>query len=487
MKPWFLNPLNKCHTLAQVPKGRTDYPLSLKDLSLAAHVPELMDMGIASFKIEGRMKSPEYVRDVARVWRRLLDEHRGADEQDLRELAAIFSRGGLTDGYYTRQIDRRMLGVRSEEDKQNTRVLEPFGGITKKIPIHLLAKIKSGSPSSLSALTNRGGAVTVFGAIPESARTSPMDRESVASRLSKLGNTPYVAESISVELDEGLMLPVSALNALRRSAVEALQALGAPIRTAEDFASNITSAPSLPKRALGRSAVFYTPEQIPQEARDFFDILYVPVDRYDGSTNGVCLPAVVFDSERKEIEELLRSAKERGAEHVLISNLGQLSLAREVGLVVHGDLRLNVTNQQSAAQWSALGLQDWILSPELTLPQLRDIQGGSRVIVYGRVPLMVTEKCVSKEIGNCEECKGGELKLTDRRRVQFPVLKEWKHRSLIVNSVPIWMADRKEELTKFGLCLQHFIFTTESRKQVADVIRAYRKGSAPIGDIRRLR
>jgi putative protease len=213
----------------------------------------------------------------------------------------------------------------------------------------------------------------------------------------------------------------------------------------------------------------------------------VPIDRYDGTTNGVCLPPVMFDSERAEIEKLLQSAKERGAEHVLLGNLGQFFMARKYGLIVHGDFRLNLTNQESAALWNELGLQDWILSPELTMPQSRDIQGGSRVIVYGRIPLMVTEKCIGKEIGNCEECKSGELKLTDRRRVDFPVLKEWKHRSLIVNSVPIWMADRQTDLTKFGLTLQHFIFTTESRRQVADTIRAYRKGMPPVGDIRRLR
>ncbi len=475
-----------CRLPFATPAGRSDYPLSLKDLSLARYVPELMDMGIASFKIEGRMKSPEYVRDVARVWRRLMDEGRGADDGELKELAAIFSRGGFTDGYYTGRIDRKMLGVRSEEDKQSTRTRAPFEGITRKIPISLSVTLRQGTPSSLFALTEDGASVTVTGAVPEQARTAPLDRASVESRLRKWGNTPYTVKEIAVELEEDLMLPVSALNALRRSAAEALAGLCAPSRSEEDF-SDVSVSKALAPRGKGRTAVFYDPDQIPREAWEFFDILYVPLDRYDGRTNGVFLPPVVFDHERNEVEALLKNAKEKGAEHVLISNLGQLSLASESGLTIRGDLRLNITNQQSAAYWQSRGLRDWILSPELTLPQLRDIQGESRGVVYGRVPLMVTEKCVGKELTSCDTCKSGKVELTDRHRVRFPVLREWKHRSLIVNSVPIWMADRQAELTRYGLTLQHFIFTVETREQIASVIRAYQQGTPPTGEIRRIR
>jgi len=105
-----------CRLPYRVAKGKNEYPLSLKDLSLAAHVGELIDMGVASFKIEGRMKSAEYVRDVTRIWRRLIDEHRGATSDEMAELAEIFSRGGLTDGYYKEKIDYKMMGVRSERD-----------------------------------------------------------------------------------------------------------------------------------------------------------------------------------------------------------------------------------------------------------------------------------------------------------------------------------------------------------------------------------
>lgn len=462
------------------------YPLSLKDLSLARHIPELCEMGIASFKIEGRMKSPEYVRDVARIWRRLIDENRGADDRDMAELAAVFSRGGLTDGYYTRSIGRSMLGVRSEQDKQISRSLESFDKITRKIPIELKAEIRAGLPSSLSVLTWGDDKVTVTGEIPQTARTAPLDGESVKRCLTKLGNTPYVAESIQVELDEGLMLPISSLNALRRSAIDELMQRHEPKRNTDDFSPLKRNRPN-DSRGRERTAVFYDPRCIPVEAHEFFDLLFVPLDRYDGSTRGVLLPAVIYDSERKAVESMLKIAVEQGATYALVSNLGQISLASEFGLTVYGDFRLNTTNQEAAALWETQKIERLILSPELTLPQMRDVGGATSAIVYGRVPLMVTEKCVGKEISDCKQCEQGNVMLTDRRRVSFPVLREWEHRSLIVNSVPIWMADRADVLARHKLSAHHFIFTVESKREIAEVIRAYQKQLPPKGEVRRIR
>ena len=479
----------ECAQPCRLPFGegrREEYPLSLKDLSLARYVPELMEMGIASFKIEGRMKSPEYVRDTARIWRRLIDEKRGADDACLAELASIFSRGGFTDGYYTGRIDRRMLGIRSEEDKQSSRVLTPFEKITRKIPVSLSATMAEGRPITLTLAAENGASVTVEGEIPLAARTAPQDEAAVLRSLTKLGSTPYVATAASATVEKGLMLPVSSLNALRRRAVEALQGIGVPSRKAEELGRVSPQSP-LTGRAEGRSAVFYFPDRIPEEAKEYFDVLYVPIEQYDGKVNGVLLPPVILDGEREEMAELLRKAKERGAEHLLVGNPGHLSLARASGMVVHGDFRLNITNRRSAALWEREGLEDWILSPELTLLRLRDIGGRSRVTVYGRIPLMVTEKCVGKELGSCETCTEGRTMLTDRRHVRFPVLRGWKHRSLIFNSVPHYMADRKSELKRLGLTAHHYIFSVESREEIRQIIEAYQKNMPPIGEIRRIK
>ena len=465
--------------------GKSDgYPLSLKDLSLAEHLPALCEMGVASLKIEGRMKSPEYVRDVTRIWRGLLDECRGATPAEMRELAEIFSRGGFTDGYYTKHIDRRMLGVRSQGDKEASRARTPFTEIERKIPITLRAEIRAGAPMRLT-VSPMG--ITVYGNVPEPARTAPIDRATVARSLSKWGGTPYEVTDIQMALDDGLMVPISALNALRRMALDAL--MPQSTRTEKDFlpkepqARPIAAAPHTP----WRTAVFYQSHQMPPEARDYFDICYTPIEQYEGQTNGVLLPPVIMESERDQMLALLRRAESLGAAHVLLGNLGHVAIAKETGLVMHGDLRLNVANTRTADALRELGFADLILSPELTLAQMRDLGLGAAAIVYGRIPLMVTEKCVGRELGSCDRCEAGKTTLVDRRGAAFPVLRAPTHRSLIFNSLPTYMADRGGDLSRAALSGHHFLFTTETSAEICAVLRAYEQGTPPRGTVRRVK
>ena len=457
-------------------KGRDYYPLSLKDLSLATHLQELCDMGVASLKIEGRMKSPEYVRDVTRIWRRLLDEGRNASPEDMRELAKIFSRGGFSDGYYEKKINSSMLGVRSEDDKQNTRSLSK---IERKIPITLRASLKSSEPIRLTASTE-GASVTVEGEIPQTAINAPLSRETVERNLSKLGGTAYALESIDIELDDGLMLPISSLNALRRAAIEKL----APgnCRSEEDLIESEHSFPKGKKqKSTSRHAVFYDASAIPAEAEDFFENIFVPLEDYanwgrDGF--GVLMPEVVYDSEREKVAKMLKNAKEKGATAALVGNLGHISLVREAGLEIYGDFRLNIYNNSTVSALEELGVGRMLTSPELSLAQQRDIYGDTASFVYGRIPLMITEKCVGKEIGGCEVCKSGKAVLRDRRGVEFPVLQRFEHRSAIFNSVPIYMGDRADQLRAHGLAAQCFLFTTESKSEIARLIEDYKRGRA---------
>ncbi len=467
--------------------GKSGFPLSLCDNSLAAHLCDLTDFGVASLKIEGRMKSPEYVRDVTSIFRTLLDEHRNASKEELSELAKIFSRGGLTDGYYTQRLDRKMLGIRSDNDKKQTAELAPFDKITRRLPLDLTASIKLGEPMKLTASTC-GGSVTVYGDIPQAAVNAPLSAEVVQRNLSKLGATAYTLNKFDLSLDDGVMLPISALNALRRSAIDALGTKND--RTQAEISHATLAKPKSNKKNF-KSAVFYEPSQIPDEAYDYFDRIFVPLDRYSECPDpslGVLLPETVFDSQRNEVEAMLASARALGATDALVGNFGHIELAKKFGFNLHGEFRLNITNASSAAEAEKMGFESFILSPELSLPQLRDIGGASVVTVYGRLPLMLTEKCIGKELGGCEKCKSGKSVLVDRRGVSFPVLRRFEHRSVIFNSVPLYMADRREILEKNGLLAWHFIFSTESKREAAEIISAYRLGKQYKNDnVRRIK
>ena len=494
------------------------YPLSLKDLCLARQIPELCRMGVASLKIEGRMKSPEYVREVVRIYRRLIDEGRGASDEEIAELSAVFSRGGFTDGYYTRRIGKEMLGVRSESDKETSRTLSPFTGLTRKVPVDFAFSAKTGEPISLT-LTSGNDSVTVTGEAPVAAEDHKTDEGLILRQLSMLGGTIYAPGKTSVTLDGDPLIPLSKINDLRRRAVEALDIKnGSPLipRTviAESDPSSFVVLPEKREKEY-RTARFVSPSQITRSATEYFDLLYLPLFSYDplgGKVKGVILPPVVYDSDRDEVKTALDRAITLGATDVLCTNLGQLPLIRELttahpesDIRITGDFRLGVLNGESLAFLHRAGLSSAILSPELTLPQARDIakKGDGAVIVYGRIPLMLLEKCVN--IGNggqkkgspCLSCKENcekhpenayipSARLSDRKKAVFPVLREWKHRNVVYNSLPTYLADRKDTLRTARILHHHFIFSCETPKEIDDVVLSYRQGLSPKQPVRRL-
>ncbi len=464
--------------------GEDFYPLSLKDLSYASHVTDLIDWGVSSLKIEGRMKSPEYVFGVVRAFRTLLDEGRNATPAELSELAKIFSRGGFTDAYYTKKTDSDMLGIRSEEQKHLSRISltssEKIDAASpRRLKISAFAQIVFGEASSLR-LDCGDISVTAYGPIPAKAINAPLTAENIQKNLTKFGATRFELEEYVALTDDDIILPVSALNALRREACTLLEEKLAQskedVRTG--YEKYVALSPKGKKKAQ-RSARFYHSEQITDRARDYFDIIYLPLDRFSGECEGVILPPVIFDSEKAKAEAMLSRAKKTGAKYALVGNLGALELAEKYGFEIHGDFRFNVYNSESVAALESLGVKNVILSPELTLPQMRDVEGDTSAIVYGRIPLMLLEKCVTKELGSCAECRADKLTLTDRRGISFPTLHEFEHRNVIYNSAPTYMADRESDLARANIINRHFVFSTESNSEVDAVIDAHINGTPP--------
>lgn len=407
----------ECAQPCRLPYNGGRYLLSLKDNCLAAHIPDLIEAGVASLKIEGRMKGADYVGGVVSIYRRLLDERRAATERELDRLAGIFSRSGFTDGYFCGRIDHDMLGVRTERDKQRT------------------------TSHGAGAGTGAAASAEVSAACQKRAPIAPPPRSAHSDEYSPCRP----------------------------------QGRGVAARTAQ----------------------MHSVSQLTPAARRYFDISFIPLREAAKLTLsaaagencgaiGAALPPVIPDSELPGVRAELAAARERGVRDLLVGNIGHLSLAREFDMRPHGDMRLNICNRESAAAYEALGFCDMILSPELTLPRLRDIGGRTQAIVYGRIPLMVTEKCAGRECGSCRGCAEGKNKLIDRRGVAFPVLRQPRHRSLIVNSLPTSMSDKQKQLQEYGLRGRHFIFTVESAAEVDSVIRAFEGGRPIAGDCRRI-
>lgn len=471
-------------------RGKDFYPLSLKDLSLARYVPEIIDSGVASLKIEGRMKSPEYVYTVTRIWRELLDTRCGADEAQMAELSRAFSRGGFTDGYYRRRKGEGMLGVRSAEDKVASGEVEKFRGITKKFPMEIEATLRADQPMELTARAN-GQEVSVKGASPEAAHTRPITSEQVQVSLSKLGSTPFAADRVNVSIEGEVMVASSALNALRRDAAQKLEsALWDACRPAEVTRMAVHAPVPKGTRTCSRTARFFSPEQITPMAQEYFEIRYLPLETAAGQAvrgcNGVVLPPVIFESDSGQIREMLAAVKQQGITHVLVGNIGHLLLLEGFDFTVHGDYRLNVANDATLAALEQLGFADVIASAEMSLAKLRDLGGNTAAIVYGRVPLMTLERCINKQAAGCAACTAGGAELVDRKGVKFPVLYEYGHRNLVLNSLPTGMSDKGRMLADHGIVAQHFLFTLEDARQVDRVISAYRQGSALPFPVRRI-
>ena len=517
----------ECAQPCRLPYNNGKYPLSLSDLSLSEHIGELIDSGVSSLKIEGRMKSADYVYEVTRIYRTLLDEARSSNKNERKKLADIFSRDGFTDGYFTGQIFLKMTGVRSEEEKKISKELSGGRYEPPKLKIKAEAEFLRGKKSSLTLTakavsrwdnagvkieerTEKEIFVTVFGDVPNEAENAPLTESGLKARLAKMGNTPFSLNTsdILLSLDDGINLSPSAVNALRReAAIKLEEAFAFPIKkTFEIDAENahvphlaLETTADLPNKPndkkIRTSALFFNRVRLEgvyeknPELLFGIEAAFVPLFEYKElseklreSINGVYIPPVIMEREWELVKEEVKCAAELGARYALIGNISHVALISETSLIPVGDFRLNVTNRESHKLWSCLGVKNIILSPELTLPQARDVGGG--MITLGRIPLMLTERCFVKENFGCDKC--GKAAFTDRKGAKFPILREYKDRNIIFNSSPTYMGDKTAEIRSAGISHTHFIFSVEQIGEIINLMRSYRSGAPLASPHRRI-
>ena len=471
---------------------RGGHPLSLKDANLSAYLTEMEAMGVTCLKLEGRMKRPEYVAVVTGIYRRLLDEKRQPTAEESRQLEQAFSRSGFTDGYWLGKKGPQMFGTRPEnapEPKElfaKAREMYENGRENRKIPVNLRLSVRRGEPVRLGgACAVHGGAAFAMstGAVPEEARNRAVTAEELRQRLSKTGGTVFTADRIEIELDEGLTIPASAVNGLRRELLEELAERRKDIPPRRKL-----PALPLPDAPEGGQAMRFTCSV--QKAEQVTAALlaekpaavYVPVEELerldpelDWGETELCavLPRIFRTADEALLRRLLEQHPEASA--VAIGNLGHLPIVRGLNRTLRGDFGLNIFNSRALLFWQGQELASATVSFELRWQQVRDLRKylPCEAIIYGRLPLMVMENCVTRCSVGCTHGAGSVL--TDRTGARFPVLCGYGCRCEIQNSKTLFLAD-KPEMRRCGLTYGRLRFTTETPEQCVQVLQRYQNG-----------
>ena len=479
-----------------LPEGKPGrlHHLSLKDNSVIDKLDKLQALGVASAKIEGRLRTPEYV--AAAVSACLAGREGRAYDRDL--LKNAFSRSGFTSGYLDGKIDGTMFGVRSEADAEQTKKTLPmlrelYRRERSRVPVKMKLEIEEGG-EKLTVTDADGSKAFAYGdAEPQPARTDPT--ESLHRSLAKTGGTPFAVEDqdITVEMDGGpWFIPGGAVNELRREALDALlkkREVLRPWPTTEEH------VPALPLRTLPPHrtlrARFESWEQVPERALDGIEYFILPIAQADRvprewrAKTLLELPRVMFGKLEEDTARRIAATQDAGFAGYEVSNIAHLRLCR--GLPMSGSFGLNITNQLAAQFYADNGLGSMLILPEVKDSDISTIAPTHNgrpvptgVLVYGHMPLMITRACPLQNIHDCAHCdKTGVL--TDRKAKKFPVRCGLGVRT-IYNPVPIYMGDKPGALTvDYGVAY----FTLESREEAAKILEMIRTHAPFEGDFTR--
>ncbi len=466
--------------------------LSLKDLSLVDELGRLEKAGICSFKIEGRMKRPEYVAAAVTACRNSLVNT--VDEEINDSLRAVFSRSGFTKGYFEGKLGKEMFGIRRKEDVEGASgVLSSLQRLYDKetalLPVDFNLVFKNGESMKLNAVCGEYSAEAVSEKSPESALNKPLSRDDLIQRISKCGGTQFYVNKAEVDFEEGLNVSAGALNELRRNALSLLE--NEIIKREKIEVSPFDNGYKPHKtKTFALHARFFKEEQIPENLVGISRII-LPIEvsaktveslNEKGIEVAIEVPTPVFSNADKYIEKL-KELKNHGASLAWVCTLDGIGIAKRADFDFATGFGMNVFNSLSLGEMQNIGAADSLLSCEINLSEASRLSGDipRGIMIYGRIPLMLTRNCPIRNKLTCAEC-GSESSLVDRMGVHFPVVCK-NGASFILNSRPLWMADKQNGLRNIDYGLLYF--TNEEKNECERVIEAYNNNERTEGEFTR--
>ena len=514
----------------KVNSDKEHYPLSLKDLGTLEILPELMEAGIASFKIEGRMKSPEYVAGVTSIYRKYIDlylvnkEKFKIEEKDINHLKNLYTRGSMETGYYKRHNGREMVTLskgsyeNSVSDYTNeikTRYVEQ----DKKLSVCGRANFRIGEPGSLEIwlLGDNGeqkNTVRVLTSVDVmAAQNRPMEDEDLRRQLMKTGNSDFVFTELVIEKDKDLFIPNKELNELRRNGLEKFKTILLESYRREYNEPQVVKSSSndIKENDAGKLSVSVTSKEQFQAIvqSDFIGKLkniYIPhrlfgmlyVENKDElnkcKENGVScymsFPPVVRKREKQGMQELF-DGKSAGEildfiDGFLVNNLESLGFVKHLQekcgrkIDIQADYGLYSFNMEACSFLEEMGV-NYMTAPfewskhELKAFSKQNASFASELIVYGYIPLMESANCIYKTMKQCKQQKGNKtFVLKDRYKTNFHVMTDCMEcRNTILNSVPLSLHKEWEQIRTFHNLNYRLIFTIENYEESRQVLEQF--------------
>lgn len=477
--------------------------MSLKDLCTIDILPELIDAGIDSFKIEGRMKQPEYVYTVVKMYRKYADQYlklqkegKGkssyhVSEADKRELLATYQRRGYCEGYYYQHNGKDMVSLkRPKNGRDGSAEEKPWQDIKVQEKINGILTLFVGNRAKLTVSC---GDVTVecIGQEVQAAQKQPLDPARIEKQMRKTGNTEFTFDNLEILVEGNVFLPMQALNELRREGIEELteqiqmqyrrEEAGCGMKTAtagfDSDADGVTETAG--KKECCISASVQNKAQLDTAVNSKIRYIYLEEDvefeREDGVQYFLAMPYIFRENTIKRYEKMYTEI-EKKYDGILIRNwesyawLKQHKYQKEI----RSDYNLYIFNRKTKEELRRLGIARGTASVELNDRELARIGIEEQVfIAYGYQPVMISAGCIQKTSASCDG-KGGVLSISDRYQKKFAVRRYCRDcYNVMYNSAPLFLADKAEEVHALAPAELRLDFTTESSGQVKEICHAY--------------
>lgn len=471
----------------------TEYPLSLKDYSLLRYVIDLDAIGVSGVRIEGWTERPEYTAIFTGMCSKAIHRGRLPAQEELQTIQKLFSQHGFTDGYYTDRKGVEMLGGGEVDEITDSIAFSTarknyLNGEFQRVPVRFVGTVRSGKRVKLAAMDDKKNYAAVYGPVPSPAFHTELTVTALQTQLHKTFGTPFYCAGVKGTVEPGLTLPAAAFSQMRRDLLADILEQRKPIITqAEGEFTPSGRVPGYDEPPVLTVSVMRA-DQLSKAMEELCPaIVYIPVMELDfdspdlnaflqndAITVAMSLPRVIHDNERRKLSELLTRALDMGIKDVLVGNIGHILYARSYGMNVRGDYGLNVFNSESINALANLKLKSITMSMELSLSDIREISKpiDTELIVYGRIPLMITESCIVKNITGvctCDNFTG----LSDEHSQVYPIVPEYGCRNVLLSHKKIFMADKRRATSAMGLWAERLSFTTENAHECVAIIKRY--------------